>query len=145
MVAPGSVLPITISTLQFGCKALVVHHLRPLRTYSSPSRSIRSSMFVASDDATAGSVIPNAERISPASSGFSQRSWFSGVAKCENTSMLPVSGAEQLHASERDAAAPEDLRQRRVLGVLEARSPLGVGVEQVPEAAVLGLDLQCPP
>ena len=44
----------------------------PLRTYSSPSRSMRSPMLVASDDATWGSVIENAERISPSSSGASQ-------------------------------------------------------------------------
>ena len=48
-----------------------VHHLRPLRTYSSPSRSIRSWMLRASEDATSGSVIANAERISPSSSGRS--------------------------------------------------------------------------
>ena len=76
-----------------------IHHLRPLRTYSSPSRSIRSSMLVASELATAGSVIANAERISPSSSGRSQRSFCSGVPNRVRTSMFPVSGAAQLHAS----------------------------------------------
>ena len=41
----------------------------PLMTYSSPSRSIRVAMLFASDDATSGSVMQNADRISPASSG----------------------------------------------------------------------------
>ncbi len=77
--AEGSVLPITIRILQCGCIAPLVHHLRPLITYSSPSRTMRVSMLVASDDATAGSVIAKAERISPASSGSSQRCWCSGV------------------------------------------------------------------
>ena len=83
-----------------GCRALLVHHLRPLRTYSSPSRSMRSEMFVASEEATAGSVMANAERISPSSSGASQRSFCSGEPNWCSTSMLPVSGAEQLQASE---------------------------------------------
>jgi hypothetical protein len=57
------------------------------------------SMLVASDDATPGSVMQNAERISPASSGFSQRSLLAGEAKRSRISMLPVSGAEQLKTS----------------------------------------------
>ncbi len=61
---------------------------------------MRRAMFVASELATAGSVIANAERMSPSSSGRSQRSCCSGVPNSERTSMLPVSGAEQLHASE---------------------------------------------
>jgi hypothetical protein len=64
---------------QRGLVALVVYHLRPLMTYSSPSRMIELSMLVASLDATAGSVIANDDRISPASSGTSQRSCCSGV------------------------------------------------------------------
>ena len=40
-------------------------------TYSSPSRLIEVSILVASDDATAGSVIRKAERISPSISGRS--------------------------------------------------------------------------
>ena len=39
---------------------------------------MRASMFVASLDATLGSVIANALRISPAKSGFNQRSLCSG-------------------------------------------------------------------
>ena len=62
----------TMSTLQRGRSAPDENHFVPLRTYSSPSRSMRRPMFVASDEATSGSVIENAERISPSSSGASQ-------------------------------------------------------------------------
>ena len=53
--------------------APVHHHLRPFTTYSSPSRRMSIAMFVASDDATSGSVIAKHERIDPSSSGLSQR------------------------------------------------------------------------
>ena len=54
---------------------------------------------MASDDATSGSVIANAERISPSSSGFSHRCFCSSVPNNMSVSMLPVSGAPQLIAS----------------------------------------------
>ncbi len=57
-------------------------------------------MLVASELATAGSVIAKAERISPSSSGISQVSFWASSPNWCSTSMLPVSGAEQLHASE---------------------------------------------
>ena len=84
----------------------MVHHLRPLSTYSSPSRSIRSCTLVASELATSGSVIANPERISASSNGASQRSCCSGVPNWASTSMLPVSGALQLHASAAIALRP---------------------------------------
>ena len=56
-------------------------------------------MLVASDEATPGSVIANAERISPASRGSSQFCFCSGVPNRCSVSMLPVSGAWQLIAS----------------------------------------------
>ena len=52
--------------------ACVAHHLCPSITHSSPSRTIDERMFVASEEATSGSVIANDDRISPASSGSSQ-------------------------------------------------------------------------
>ena len=57
-------------------------------------------MLAASDDATAGSVMAKAERISPSSSGCSHCSCCSGVPNMVRISMFPVSGAEQLQASE---------------------------------------------
>ena len=68
-------------------------------TYSSPSRSIRACMLVASELATSGSVIAKHERISPSSSGSSQSRCCSGVPNSARISMLPVSGAAQLKAS----------------------------------------------
>src|ERR1700683_2935430 len=53
-------------------------------------------MFVASEEATPGSVMQNAERISPASSGLSQCSFCAADPYFTSTSMLPVSGALQL-------------------------------------------------
>src|SRR6266436_2342622 len=88
-----------IAILQRGSPAPEDHHFRPLITYSPPFRTILDSMFVASEDATAGSVIAKHDRISPASNGFSHRSFCSGVAYRVRTSMLPVSGAEQLKTS----------------------------------------------
>ncbi len=65
-------------------------------------------MFVASDEATAGSVIEKQERISPRSNGSSQslRCWSS--ANIASSSMLPVSGAEQFIASGAIAADRPD-------------------------------------
>ena len=91
--AAGSVLPMTISTAQRGSIAPLVHHLRPVMTYSSPSRSIRVAMLVASLLATSGSVIAKAERMRPASSGSSQACFCCSVPSRCSSSMLPVSGA----------------------------------------------------
>ena len=55
-------------------------------------------MFVASEEATSGSVIANAERISPASSGSSHCFLCSSEPNWESTSMFPVSGAAQFSA-----------------------------------------------
>src|SRR5579871_6238667 len=77
--AVGSVLPMKIEILQRGSPAPLDHHLCPLMTYSSPSRTILDSILVASLDATFFSVIEKHERISPASSGFSHFSCCSGV------------------------------------------------------------------
>src|ERR1700722_2709965 len=98
--ALGSVLPITIITWQRGSPMPDDHHLRPLITYSSPSRLMLVSMLVASDEATAGSVIRKAERISPSISGRSHFFLCSLEPYRINTSLLPVSGAEQLKTSE---------------------------------------------
>ena len=73
----GSVFPIRMKTLQRSFIAPVMYHLRPLMTYSLPWRSMRVLMLVASDEATAGSVMANAERISPSSKGCSQRAFCS--------------------------------------------------------------------
>ena len=40
----------TMNTLQLPCATPDAHHLRPLMTYSSPSRTIEVWMFLASDE-----------------------------------------------------------------------------------------------
>jgi hypothetical protein len=56
-------------------------------------------MLVASELATAGSVMAKHDRISPSSSGRSHRSFWASVPNIVRISMFPVSGAEQLRAS----------------------------------------------
>ena len=75
------------------------HHLVPLITYESPSRWIRVAMLEASEEATSGSVMQNADLIAPSSSGLSQRACCCGEPNSASTSMLPVSGAAQFSAS----------------------------------------------
>ena len=104
--ALGSVLPMTMSTLQRGRNPPDENHFVPLRTYSLPSRSMRSPMFVASDDAESGSVIENADRISPSSSGASQSRFTVSDPYALRISMLPVSGAEQFRASDANPTLP---------------------------------------
>src|ERR1700733_998912 len=57
------------------------------------------AMLVASDEATSGSVMQNADLISPSSSGVSHRSRWAGEPNSASSSMLPVSGAAQFSAS----------------------------------------------
>ena len=75
-----------------------VNHLWPLITHSSPSSSARACSVRGSEPATSGSVIEKQERISPSSSGRSQRCFCSSVPCSAMISVLPVSGAEQLKA-----------------------------------------------
>lgn len=72
----------------------------PLRTQYSPSFLMLISMLVASLLATWGSVIKKADRISPRRRGSSHCRFCASVPYLANTSMLPVSGAAQLTASE---------------------------------------------
>ena len=66
-------------------------------------------MFLASDEGSAGSVIANAERISPFNRGFNHFSFCSGVPTRSNTSMLPVSGALQFKVSDASGLLPNSL------------------------------------
>src|SRR5687768_9635353 len=63
-------------------------------------------MLVASLEATFGSVIRNAERILPSSSGSHHCFTCSGVPYLSSVSMLPVSGAEQLNTSGAQVTRP---------------------------------------
>ena len=83
-----------------------VHHLRPLSTSESPSRVMVAEMLLASELDTAGSVIAKQDRIVPSSSGTSHSRCWAAVPNSTSSSMLPVSGAEQLTASEAIAERP---------------------------------------
>ena len=105
-------------TLQSGCPTPVDHHLRPLITTSSPSTTAVASMLVASEEATPGSVIVNAERIWPSSSGSSHSAFCASVPYLSSTSMLPVSGACAVEDVRRQVGRPAHLLgQRRVVAV----------------------------
>src|ERR1044071_6987767 len=64
--ASGSVTPITMSSSQRGDIAPDVHHLRPVMTYASPSRSMRVAMFVAAGHRNRRADRAVQERLEPA-------------------------------------------------------------------------------
>ncbi len=103
---------------------------------------MRLEMLVASEDATQGSVIAKQERISPFSSGCSHCSCCNAVPNWARISMLPVSGAAQLVASDEQRRAAHHLAERRVVEVRQLDAVVALGHEQVPEAATSGLGLQ---
>ena len=133
-----------MATAQRGLAAPEIHHLRPFSTYSSPSRRISSWMFLASLEATSGSVMAKHERISPFSSGTSHRSFCSGVPNSDRISMFPVSGAAEFTDSGPSQLRPVISASGRVVDVRHRLGgPLGdVGEEEVPEPPPLGLVLQ---
>ena len=91
--ASGSVTAMTMA--KAAPSAPEENHLCPSITHSSPSRTARVRKLVGSDPETSGSVIEKKERISPSTSGFSQRSFCSSVPKRWRISPLPASGAWQ--------------------------------------------------
>jgi hypothetical protein len=109
---------------------------------------IEVSMLVASDEATAGSVIRKAERISPFISGFSQRAFCSS---CRNVQHFHVAGVGRRAVEDLDAEADAAhlLGADRVFEVGQAGAVYGPPVrhrlqrqEQVPQPGGLGLRLQ---
>ena len=110
-----------------------IHHLWPFKTYSfyrkvkevkrhgapTPSLQMDALILVASDDATAGSVIAKHDLagvkvkdrtatylIFPSSRGASHCCFCFAVPKRDNISMFPVSGALQLKISEANKDLP---------------------------------------
>ena len=91
-------------------------------------------MFVASDEATSGSVIAKQERISPARSGSSHRAFCSGVPYRTSTSMLPVSGAEQLNTSGANAGDRPMISQSGAYSTFVRPAPYSLaGQKQIPQ------------
>ncbi len=104
--SPGLVQPMKIISLQSLLRIPEVHHFRPLSTSESPSRVMVAEMLLASELDTAGSVIAKQDRIVPSSSGTSHSRCCAPVPNSTSSSMLPVSGAEQLTASGAMAERP---------------------------------------
>ena len=102
----GLVKPMKIISSQSGLSTPEVHHFRPLMTSESPSRVMVVAMLLASELATAGSVIAKQDRIVPSSSGTSHSRCCAPVPNSTSSSILPVSGAEQLTASDAMAERP---------------------------------------
>src|SRR5207237_456800 len=102
-----------------------LNHLWALITHASPARSALARRPRGSDPETSGSVIAKNERISPATSGRSQRAFCSGVPNSWRISALPVSGAWQ--PKTRGAAAHRGTARRPApadctTGVIDARN-----------------------
>ena len=141
--ADGSVLPITMKTFALGFIAPVIHHLRPLTTYSSPSRSMRVAMWVASEEGTSGSVIANEDRTRPSSKGSSHSLRCCSLPNSEEHLHVPGVGGGAVERGRRQMrAAAADLGER---GVLQVGQPGAVSTrqEEVPQAAAarLGAEL----
>ena len=110
--ATGSVLPMTMKIWQLGFIAPVIHHLRPLMTYSSPSRTIDS----ADVGGVGGGDVGLGHRERRPDVAVQQRAAASAPSArpcrtCASTSMLPVSGAAQFSAAGRGGCC--DRRSRR--------------------------------
>src|SRR3954469_8397261 len=109
-----------IANLQRGDPAPLVHHLWPFTTYSSPSRSMRDSMLVASELATPGSVMAKQDRISPSRSGsphppqkgLEPLRLLLGGPELRQDLHVPRVRRGTVGRLRRDEAAPHDLRKR---------------------------------
>src|SRR3954468_24455922 len=95
-------------------------------------------MLVASDDATAGSVIRNAERIFPSRSGSAHCFTCSGVPYLSSVSILPVSGAEQLKISGAQVTRPM-ISQSGAYSRLVSVPPCDLGRHRFHRPAALAL------
>ena len=95
--ASGSVTAITIK--KSAIEPFDENHLCPSITQPSPSSTARVRSCVGSDPGVSGSVMLKALRRSPASSGYSQRSFCCGVPASARISELPESGAALPNAS----------------------------------------------
>src|SRR5499433_1607488 len=111
-------------------------------TYWSPSRAMRVWILVASDEATFGSVMRNADRIRPSSRGSHQVRVCSGVPYLRIVSILPVSGAEQLKTSGAQSTRPM-ISHSGAYSRLDSVPPCVFGCQKFhrPCGARLGLEL----
>ena len=98
--------------------------------------------FVASELATNGSVIAKHERISPSSSGPQELLLLQRRAELGEDLHVAGVGRGAVRGLAQQRVATHDLAQRCVLDVGEARRPLRVREEEVPETSPARLGLQ---
>ena len=104
--SPGSVAPMKIISLQSLVEDPETSTTSGRSARSeSPSRVMVAEMLLASELDTAGSVIAKQDRIVPSSSGTSHSRCWAAVPNSTSSSMLPVSGAEQLQRLRGDRAS----------------------------------------
>ena len=140
-------------TLHSGLPTPVDHHLRPLMTTSSPSTRAVAAMLVASEDATSGSVMQKALRISARSSGSSHCCLLLLGAVLEQH--LHVAGVGRVGVEDQgsEERASHLLGDRGVVDVGQPRAAVGaevggvaagvrLGQEEVPQPLRAGLRLQ---
>jgi hypothetical protein len=100
------------------------------------------AMLRASDDATPGSVIAKADRISPSSRGRSQSSPLCRAAEVGQQPDVAGVGGRAVQCDRGDKwAVPGDFGQRRILQVGQPGA-LGSGQKQVPQAARAGFGFE---
>ena len=79
--------------------APVISHLRPLMTYSLPSKIASVFSCPGSEPAPSGSVIANTDRCRPSMTGTRNSSAWASLAILDKMNMLPSSGAAQFIAT----------------------------------------------
>ena len=114
----------------------------PLMTHSSPSSTAVVSSSVGSEPAFSGSVIENAERRSPASSGYRYCSFWSSVPAIARISELPESGAALPNTDGANGGRAEDLVHQAELDLAEALAAEVGRQVRGPQPALLDLLLE---
>ena len=80
--------------------------------------------------------------IFPSRRGRSHFSFCSGGAEAHEHLRVPGIGSVAIEDFRRDEAVPHDLREGRVVSIVEAGAPLALRQEQVPETLAFGLGLE---
>jgi hypothetical protein len=86
-----------MTTANAAPSALLVNHLCPLMTQWAWSRTAVVDSTTGFEPACSGSVMAKQLRMSPRASGSRYSRFCAGVPKDNSSSMLPTSGAWQLH------------------------------------------------
>ena len=99
-------------------------------------------MLVASEEATAGSVIAKQERSRPRAEAPASATFWSGVPNSDEDFHVADIGRVAIEDFRRGQRAAKNLAEMAVFVVGEAGAFGAVGIEQVPQALAPGLALQ---